>query len=155
MNIKLVEGVPSSKHPLYITWVNMKLRCYNKNNNRYKNYGGRGIKVCNRWLNSFSDFVYDLGTKPSNHSIDRINNDGDYEPNNIRWATAKEQCVSRRTALGLDNGRCKLSRDKVEKIRILFKTGNYSHLDLSLLFSLSSSYICNLVNNKRRIILDN
>jgi len=73
-------------------WNGMRKRCLNKNNKDYKNYGGRGIKVCDRWLNSFENFYVDMGGRPSaKHSIDRINNDGDYEPSNCRWATAKEQ----------------------------------------------------------------
>jgi len=82
----------------YSAWVNMKTRCYNKNATRFLNHGGRGIKVCDRWLNSFENFLSDMGKKPSNkHSIDRINNDGNYELSNCRWATQKEQSSNRRT----------------------------------------------------------
>ena len=76
----------------YSIWLSMKNRCRLKNNIRYSNYGGRGIKVCDRWLNSFENFLQDMGHRPScSHSIDRINNDGDYEPNNCRWATSVQQ----------------------------------------------------------------
>lgn len=74
----------------------MKSRCYNPKNIRYANYGARGIKVCDEWIHSFSTFLSDVGKRPSpNHSIDRINNDGDYELGNIRWATRKEQALNR------------------------------------------------------------
>lgn len=76
----------------YNTWVGMRQRCTNKNDPCYDRYGGRGIKVCDRWKNSFEFFYKDMGASPSSkHSIDRINNDGHYEPDNCHWATPAEQ----------------------------------------------------------------
>lgn len=76
----------------YGSWVSMKTRCNNKNHSTYKNYGGRGIKVCSRWENSFNEFIKDVGKKPTlGHSIDRVDNDGDYEPGNVKWSTRIEQ----------------------------------------------------------------
>ncbi len=82
----------SKTSPEYNVWILMKRRCYNQKDGSYHRYGGRGIRVCDRWINDFSNFIADMGLRPSpDHSIDRINFDGNYEPNNCRWATQKEQ----------------------------------------------------------------
>ena len=74
----------------YRSWNSMRQRCNNPKNDRYKDYGGRGIKVCVRWQN-FSNFLADMGARPKHTSIDRINNDGNYGPENCRWATYQQQ----------------------------------------------------------------
>jgi hypothetical protein len=89
--------------PTYETWASMISRCTNQNSNRYHTHGGRGIKVCSRWL-SFENFFADMGTKPENLSLDRIDNNGDYEPSNCRWATSSEQAVNRRSTRMFDYG---------------------------------------------------
>ena len=81
----------------YKIWAGMKARCYNKSNASFQHYGGRGITVCDSWLNSFEAFFDDMGNRPtSNHSIDRINNNGNYEPGNCRWTTQFIQCINTR-----------------------------------------------------------
>lgn len=86
-------------HPLYKSWEAMKARCYNQSAGNYAGYGGRGIKVCDRWLgeNGFWNFAKDMGEKPKGYSLDRINPNGNYEPKNCRWADRYTQQSNRRT----------------------------------------------------------
>lgn len=87
-----------NKTPEYKAWQEMKRRCNDSNRQNYRNYGGRGIVVCERWLD-FTNFLADMGRKPTlEHSLDRYpNNNGNYEPGNVRWATKEQQSRNRRT----------------------------------------------------------
>lgn len=81
----------------YIAWIGMRARCHNKNHSAYKHYGARGIFVCDRWMNSFENFIEDMGEKPTkNHTLERIDNNKGYNPKNCEWATWKKQSKNKR-----------------------------------------------------------
>ena len=83
--------------PEHKAWKNMKQRCLNPNNKRYSDYGGRGITICDRWLN-LDNFLADMGSRPTaKHSLDRIDNDGDYQKDNCKWSTRVEQENNKRS----------------------------------------------------------
>jgi hypothetical protein len=81
----------------YVAWCAIRSRCYNDKNPGYKNYGGRGVIICEKWKYDFDSFLLDMGLAPTKqHSIERINNDGNYEPANCKWATPAEQSRNKR-----------------------------------------------------------
>lgn len=88
------------KHQLYNTWINMKQRCCNERHPEFPRYGGRGIKICDQWLNEFEPFYKHMMSLPHaqqpGYSLDRIDNDGDYKPGNVRWGTLHQQNVNQR-----------------------------------------------------------
>ena len=89
--------------PEYSAWLAMRLRCGDPRDNQFKNYGARGIRVCAEWQRSFEAFIAAVGRRPSSqHSLERRDNDGHYEPGNVRWATASEQARNRRLTLRVE-----------------------------------------------------
>lgn len=100
--------------PEYHTWRNMKTRCTNPKANNYPRYGGRGIRVCARW-ESFANFIEDMGLRPPGHSIDRIDSDGDYSPENCRWATAEAQQNNKRNNVYHNYGGEKLTVPQIAR----------------------------------------
>lgn len=85
-----------SSGSIYSIWAQMRRRCRSAKATFYSHYGGRGIKVCERWNKSFENFLADMGPRPSpKHTLDRRDNDGNYEPSNCRWATKKEQALNK------------------------------------------------------------
>lgn len=127
---RITHGHAKSTHAAcsleYSTWTRITQRCNNLHNHKYKNYGGRGIKVCQRWQ-TFENFFADMGKKPSpQHSIDRIDVDGDYCPENCRWATQKEQQNNRRDNILLSAfGRTQTLSQWAEEVGI--KTGTLQY----------------------------
>lgn len=114
-NGHLLKTHGKSGIPEHGIWKALIRRCYNKNTKDYPRYGGVGISVCDRWRNSFSEFLKDMGERPSsNHSIDRIDNGGNYEPSNCRWATIHTQANNKSNNLRISiNGETKTLADWV------------------------------------------
>lgn len=105
---KMIDGKKYRRE--YTSYRAMIRRCYNVKSDQYKNYGGRGIKVCDRWRNSFNNFINDMGLAPSKeHTLDRKKVNGDYKPSNCKWSTQKEQARNKRNNIIImynDNARC-------------------------------------------------
>lgn len=109
-----IHGMSNTK--VYHCWESMKSRCYRQKDKSYSRYGGRGIKICDRWLNSFENFLEDMGEPNKNETLDRIDNDGDYTPENCRWADSKTQSNNRRNTTKLTLGEVTHSLSKWSEI---------------------------------------
>ncbi len=108
---------------MYCIWQNMKRRCTDSSGKQFKDYGGRGIRVCQRWLTSFQNFSDDMGECPYGMSIDRMDNNGDYTPENCRWSTRKTQNRNKRTTIYLTySGETLTLADWSERLGIHYKT---------------------------------
>jgi len=116
--------VKRKKTPEYQVWTSAKGRCSRKNGKYWNRYGGRGIAMCDKWRRSFGAFLADMGRRPSpQHSLDRINNDGNYEPGNCRWATRREQMQNRS-----DNSRVTIGGETLVVTEWTRRLGIYEHL---------------------------
>lgn len=121
---KTAKRGASESIPGYFSWLSIIQRCCNPNNAEYKNYGARGISVCPEWRSSFDAFILDMGPKPSSrHSVERRDNNGDYEPRNCYWATSAEQANNKRTnVLVTFNGETRSISAWAKKIGISVQT---------------------------------
>ena len=122
-SIKACSTHGKTKSRTYRIWGNMKSRCLNPKSTFYQEYGGRGIGICERWINSFENFLADMGEPPTEkHTIDRTNNDENYSPENCRWALMKEQNRNRRSnRLFTINGETKILKDWAAEFHIDYK----------------------------------
>ncbi len=112
-------GITKENPAEYRIWCAMVTRCSNPNQAHYKHYGGRGIKICDRWRSSFKHFLADMGSRPPNHSLGRIDNDGDYSPSNCRWETPAMQSRNSRNNRNITwNGVTKCLSDWAKSIGI-------------------------------------
>lgn len=132
----LVHGM--YRTPIYNTWTSMKSRCYNKKNDKYYRYGGRGITVCNEWINDFSTFYNDMGSRPIGMSIDRIDNDGCYSKDNCKWSTQSQQVRNSTSS--------KINGEDVCIIRTMLLYGQ-KPADIAIHFNVLSRTIRNIRRN--------
>lgn len=138
------ESHGRSGTPEYHAWEAMLRRCRVKSEKRYADYGGRGIRVCDAWTASFAAFFRDVGSRPSAaHSLDRIDNDGHYEPGNVRWATRGEQMRNRRTT--------KISEEELRQVWCLRRL-RISSADIGAIFGVRGAEIRRVAPLSRRAV---
>ena len=138
---KRQESHGMTNTPEYKAWANMKKRCYNPKDPDYKNYGGRRITVCDRWKDSFTNFLKDMGVKPfPKAQIDREENDKGYYKSNCRWISNAENSQNKRNNI--------LNWFTVRSIRRLYAMHKYSRKQLSMIYSISESTLQSVIYNK-------
>jgi len=131
------HGKTDSKE--YLTWMNMRRRCYEFGRPDFSSYLGKGIKVCERWENSFNNFFEDMGEKPKGMTLERIDNNGDYSKGNCKWASTKEQ--------NRNKSNNKLNENKVKEV-IKLHTQGFSQTEIAEQFEVTKSMICNIMNGR-------
>jgi len=129
----------NKKNKTYTTWISMRQRCNNPKSEAYKYYGGRGISICERW-NNFENFLKDMGERPENLTLERENNDGNYEPGNCKWATHEMQSRNNRWV--------KLNTLKVQVIKKLLAESSLTQKAIANIFSVTETHIGYIKSNK-------
>lgn len=139
-----------NQHPLYSVWKGMIARCYNQKSKHYSNYGARGIQVCDRWKAfgvGFKNFVSDMGERPKNYTIERINNDLGYSPENCKWASRAEQQINQRVTR-------KVVIDGVQYVAATLAKQYGMKTDTIVARAASGLSLAEVVNKQRRVYLD-
>ena len=135
------ERLPgATKHPLHRTWRRMIDRCTNKNSDKYYYYGGRGIQVCARWFYSFKNFVDDMGDRPEGHTLDRIDNNGNYTPHNCKWSTHSEQNKNQRPRV------CSSKFQHLKDDFILYRSMGFKYREIADEFKCSATTVWKTIN---------
>jgi hypothetical protein len=130
----------------YNSWRAMRERCFLKSNISYKNYGAKGVTVCDQWK-SFECFLEDMGERPENHVLSRFKDKGNYEPGNVSWKLLKENVSEKKHAVGSEIGISKLTEDKVLEIRKLKEKG-YGTRELGRMYEVDHKTISAIIKRK-------
>jgi hypothetical protein len=139
IDARKTHGMKGSRE--YSSWRAMRYRCRNPRCPAFPNYGGRGITVCRRWESSFLNFYADMGERPDRKTLDRIDNDGNYEPGNCRWATAKEQ--------GRNTRATKLNPVAAQVIRYVVVNDGRSQRQVARTYGISATQVHRIVRGER------
>ena len=138
---EIIKTHGMSKYKEYSVWETMKARCYNSNVKAYKYYGARGISVCDRWLQGIENFYSDMGKRPTDkHDIDRIDSNGNYEPNNCRWATKTQNSRNRECVI--------MSMEKARELRAMRDNTTLSFKKIGMKFGIGKSHAMSIYKNK-------